>query len=60
MGTKLLELSVERGFGGSKGVNPFTTGNPFLGTKLLGFSLGRGSGALKGLERSTQQRMETK
>ena len=31
------------------GINPFTTGNPFLGTKLLGFSIGRGSGALKGL-----------
>ena len=31
-----------------KGVNPFTTGNPFLGTKLLGFNIGRGSGALKG------------
>ena len=31
------------------GVNPFTTGNPFLATKLLGFSTGRGSGALKGL-----------
>ena len=32
-----------------KGLNPFTTGNPFLGTKLLGFSIGRGLGALKGL-----------
>ena len=31
------------------GVNPFTTGNPFLGTKLLGFSMGRSSGVLKGL-----------
>ena len=31
------------------GLNPFTTGKPFLGTKLLGFSIGRGSGALKGL-----------
>ena len=32
-----------------RGLNPFTTGNPFWGTKLLGFSIGRGSGALKGL-----------
>ena len=31
------------------GVNPFTTGNPFLGKKLLGFNIGRGSGALQGL-----------
>ena len=32
-----------------RGLNPFTTGNPFLGTKLLGFRIGRGVGALKGL-----------
>ena len=31
------------------GINPFTTGNPFLGTKLVGFSIGRDSGTLKGL-----------
>ena len=30
------------------GLNPLTTGNPFLGTKLLGVSIGRGLGALKG------------
>ena len=35
------------------GVNPFTTGNPFLGTKLLGFSIGRGSGVPKGLSHPT-------
>ena len=32
-----------------RGLNPFTTGHPFVGTKLLGFSIVRGSGALKGL-----------
>ena len=32
------------------GINPFTTGNPFLGTKSLGFSIGRGLGARKGLK----------
>ena len=31
-----------------RGLNPFTTGNPFLVTKLLGFRIGRGLGALKG------------
>ena len=45
-----------RGWGG-KGVNPFTTENPFLGTKLLGFSIGRGSGAPKGLK-SFQSRLD--
>ena len=31
-----------------KGVNVFTTGNPF-GEKLLGISIGRGSEALQGV-----------
>ena len=33
----------------SVGLNPFTTGNPFLGTTLLGSSMGRDSAALKRL-----------
>ena len=43
----------------SMGVNPFTTGNPFLGTKLLGFSIGRGSGAPKGLSLQQPHRTTT-
>ena len=43
-----------------RGLNPFTTGNPFLGTKLLGFSVERGSGALKGLSSQIEKPPEKK
>ena len=45
--TNLIEFSIGRDFGGSEGVNSFTTGNPFFFTNLLEFSTGRDFGGSK-------------
>ena len=44
----LRGISMRRDSEVLKGVNVFTTGNPF-GEKLLGISIGRGSEALQGV-----------
>ena len=54
----VLVFSKNRFFG--RGLDPFTTGNPFLGTKILGFSIERGSGALKELSSQFEETSEKK